>query len=483
MNHKHLDMIIVGAGISGISGAYYMQHECPSKTYAIVEGRAHLGGTWDLFQYPGIRSDSDMYTLGFAFKPWTHPKAIADGPSILEYLEETAEEYGIDKHIYYNREVNKASWNTQEGRWQVEIYNKQTHNVELWTCGFLSVCAGYYNYDQGYMPDFRGVERYQGRLVHPQLWNDDIDYKNKRVVVIGSGATAVTLVPELAKAAAHVTMLQRSPTYMVAGPSEDKIANWTSRLLPSQWAYNLSRWRKILLQRYFYALARRYPQTIKKLLLRGVRKELGDNIDINKHFTPSYNPWDQRICLVPDGDLFACIKSGVASVVTDEIAAFTKTGIELVSGEHIEADLVISATGLDLKFMGGIQCVVDGQTVDFSTTISYKSVMFSDVPNLAMAFGYTNASWTLKCDLSNQYICRLLNYMDVHGYKKACPRQRDPSVQLKPWLDFTSGYILRYIDRLPKVGDRGPWQLQQNYFHDRKVIHKGKINDGHLEFL
>ncbi|MFT4568685.1 MAG: monooxygenase [Saprospiraceae bacterium] len=482
MKENHFDVLIIGAGISGISAAYYLQTDSPNKNYKILEGRGRLGGTWDLFKYPGIRSDSDMYTLGFAFKPWIDPKAIADGPSILRYLDETVAEFGIDQHIEYNCSVTSASWDSRTSLWTLEVIDGVKDIIMQYTCNFISMCAGYYNYDKGYTPDFPNMDKYQGVLIHPQIWPQDIDYTDKNVVVIGSGATAVTLIPELAKKATHVTMLQRSPTYIASGPDEDKIANWMNRWLPSKLAYSISRWRKILFQRFSYAIARKYPKTMKRLLIKGVKKELGEGYDIEKNFTPNYNPWDQRICLVPNGDLFEAIKDGSATVVTDHIESFTDKGITLKSGDELECDIIVSATGLELKFMGGIDFYIDGVLVDFSETVSYKSLMFSNVPNLSLAFGYTNASWTLKCDLSNQYVCRLLNHMDAHGFTEACPRQNDPTLEMAPWLDFTSGYIVRYIDNLPKVGNKGPWQLQHNYLHDRKMIIKGKVDDGYMEF-
>ena len=482
MSDSHFDVLIIGAGISGISAAYYLQTDSPHLTYRILEGRSTLGGTWDLFQYPGIRSDSDMYTLGFAFKPWTDPKAIADGPSILKYLKETVQEYNIDTQIDYNRFVTKASWSTGTSLWTLEVTDKSNNSSQTYTCNFISMCAGYYNYDKGYTPEFPNIDAYEGQIIHPQLWPEEIDYSDKKIVVIGSGATAVTLIPELAKKAAHVTMLQRSPTYIVSAPDEDKIANWMNRWFPAKFAYSISRWRKILFQRFSYAVAREYPKTMKGVLIKGVKKQLGVEYDVKKDFTPNYNPWDQRICLVPNGDLFEAMKTGSANVVTDHIDSFSKEGISLKSGRKLECDIVVSATGLDLKFMGGVEIIVDGKSVDFSETVSYKSMMFSNVPNMALAFGYTNASWTLKCDLSNQYVCRLLNYMNLHEYTKACPRQNDPTLEMGPWLDFTSGYIMRYIDNLPKVGNKAPWKLQHDYLFDRKMIKKGKVDDGIMEF-
>ena len=482
MQNTHFDVLIIGAGISGISAAYYLQIECPTKSYAILEGRHTLGGTWDLFKYPGIRSDSDMYTLGFAFKPWTDPKAIADGPSIMKYLHETVDEFDIRKHIQYNKMVINASWSSEEALWTLEVEDKAKQSTHNYTCNFLSMCSGYYNYEEGYTPNFEGIDQFQGKVIHPQKWPEDLNYDNQKIVVIGSGATAVTLVPEMAKKAGHVTMLQRSPTFVVSAPDEDKLANFTNKILPSKIAYNLNRWRKILMQRFMFNIARKYPKTMKKMLIGGVEKELGKEYDVKTHFTPKYNPWDQRICLVPNGDLFESIKANKASVVTDHIDSFTSNSIQLKSGKSLEADIIITATGLNLKLLGGINFVVDGKTIDLSKTISYRAMMFSDIPNLALAFGYTNASWTLKCDLSNQYVCKLINYMDENGYRKCVPVQNDPNLELEDWLDFSSGYIRRVIHTLPKQGSKKPWRLDQNYMVDRKMIGKAEVNDGVMEF-
>ncbi|MFK7978965.1 MAG: flavin-containing monooxygenase, partial [Saprospiraceae bacterium] len=437
---------------------------------------------WDLFKYPGIRSDSDMYTLGFAFKPWTNPKAIADGPAIMDYLNETVDEFNIRKHIRYNQMVINAAWSSETALWTLDVQNKATQNSKTYTCNFLSMCSGYYNYKEGYTPNFEGIDQFQGKVIHPQKWPKDLDYDNKKVVVIGSGATAVTIVPEMAKKAAHVTMLQRSPTFVVAAPDIDKLAVFTNKILPAKAAYSMNRWRKILMQRFMYWVARTYPKTMKKMLIGGVQKELGEAYDVKKHFTPSYNPWDQRICLVPNGDMFESIKANKSSVVTDHIDTFTTKGIQLKSGKTLEADIIVTATGLNLKLLGGINFSVDGKTIDLSKTISYRAMMFSDIPNLVLAFGYTNASWTLKCDLSNQYVCRLINYMDENGFKKCMPIQNDPTLELEDWLDFSSGYIRRVIHTLPKQGTKKPWRLDQNYMVDRKMIGKADLNDGVMEF-
>lgn len=482
MPNKHFDVLIIGAGISGISAAYYIQEQCPAKTFAILEGRHTFGGTWDLFKYPGIRSDSDMYTLGFAFRPWTSKKAIADAPSIMTYLDETLDEFDLRQHIRFNQKVKKASWSSETALWTIEVQEKGADMPRVYTCNFLSMCSGYYNYEHGYTPDFKGIEQFKGKVIHPQKWPEDLNYEQQKVVVIGSGATAVTIVPKMATKAERVTMLQRSPTYVVSAPAEDKLANFLNTALPHKIAYALNRWRKILMQRFGFNMARKYPNYMSKMLINKVQKELGDDYDVQKHFTPSYNPWDQRICLVPDSDLFEAIKAEKAEVITDHIESFTETGLLLKSGKTLEADIIVTATGLDLKLLGGIDFVIDGEILDLSKTISYKAMMFSDVPNLSLAFGYTNASWTLKCDLSNQYVCRLLNYMDEHGYDQCTPRQNDPNLELEDWLDFSSGYIRRKMHTLPKQGTTKPWKLDQNYLTDRKIIGKGKIDDGVMEF-
>jgi monooxygenase len=478
---EHFDVLIVGAGLSGIGAAYHLKKECPSKSFVVLEGRKAMGGTWDLFRYPGVRSDSDMYTLGYHFRPWPGAKAIADGPSILSYIRETASESGIDRSIRYGHQVKLASWSSADAQWTVEAILPDGSTVQF-TANFLYMCSGYYDYAEGYMPGWPGMERYSGRIVHPQQWPEALDYKGKRIVVIGSGATAVTLVPALARDAAHVVMLQRSPTYVVARPAEDAIANWLRRVLPAQLAYTLVRWKNVLLGLYFYNLTRRKPARTKKMILDLTRKELGPDYDVDKHFSPRYNPWDQRLCLVPDADLFAAIKSGKASVVTDEIATFTETGIRLRSGEELQADIIVTATGLNLKLLGGMQVIVDGVPMVPSRAMTYKGLMFSEIPNLASAFGYTNASWTLKADLTAEYVCRLLNFMDAHGYDYCTPRKRDPSIVEEPAINFSSGYIQRGKDVLPKQGSKRPWRLHQNYALDMLDLRFSPINDGTLEF-
>ncbi|WLC07706.1 flavin-containing monooxygenase [Bradyrhizobium elkanii] len=477
------DVLIVGAGLSGIGAGYHLQANCPNRSYAILEGRDCIGGTSDLFRYPGIRSDSDMYTLGYSFRPWTEPKAIADGPSILNYVRETARVYGIDKNIRYNHRVVRADWSSADSQWTVEVERGPEKTIERFTCNFLFMCSGYYKYEHGYTPDFPGIADFAGRVVHPQKWTDDIDYTARKVVVIGSGATAVTLVPEMAKTAAHVTMLQRSPTYVVARPDEDKVANWLRARLPAKLAYGLTRWKNVLFGMYFYRLCKRDPERVKKLILGGVRHALGPDYDVATHFTPRYNPWDQRLCLVPNGDLFQSLRNGGSSVVTDQIETFTRGGIKLKSGNVLDADIVVTATGLDLQVLGGLEINVDGARVDLSKTMNYKGLMYSGVPNLAAAFGYTNASWTLKCDLTCEYVCRMLNHMKANGYAQVTPRRNDPTVTELPWVDFSSGYIQRAAARFPKQGSRRPWRLYQNYALDIVTLRFGSLKDEAIEFL
>jgi monooxygenase len=478
---EQFDVLIVGAGLSGIGAAYHLQTECPRKSFTILEARNASGGTWDLFRYPGVRSDSDMFTLGYDFRPWEESKAIADGPSILKYVRETARENGIDQKIRYELRVTRASWSSQDARWIVEATKAGGETVRF-ICNFLYMCSGYYDYSEGYMPGWPGMELYRGRIVHPQKWSANLDYAGKRVVVIGSGATAVTLVPAMAETAAHVTMLQRSPTYIVARPSQDVIANFLRKCLSAKLAYAITRWKNVLIGMYFYGLARRKPETTKKGILKLVREELGPDYDVDKHFSPRYNPWDQRLCLVPDSDLFAAIRAGKASIVTNEIEAFTEKGLRLRSGEEIEADIIVTATGLKLKLLGGMQVEVDGVPADFSHKLTYKGMMYSEIPNLASAFGYTNASWTLKADLTAAYVCRLLNYMDEQGFAYCTPRRRDPSIGEEPMVNFTSGYFQRSIATLPKQGSKRPWKLYQNYALDTLTLRFGKVDDGTMEF-
>ena len=440
-----------------------------------------MGGTWDLFRYPGIRSDSDMYTLGYRFRPWRDPKAIADGPAILNYIRETAAEFGVEKTIRYNHRVRRASWSSDNARWTVEAETGPDKTLVRFTCNFLHLCTGYYDYENGYTPEWAGIERFRGTIVHPQKWPNDLDYIDKRVVVIGSGATAVTLVPALAECAAHVTMLQRSPSYIVKRPTEDFVANLLRRSLPDRAAYVLSRWKNVLLGTYFYNLARKRPNVFKWMVARGVRKELGNQYD-SKHFTPPYNPWDQRLCIAPDADLFRTMREGCVSVVTDHIETFTENGLLLKSGQQLDADIIVTATGLVLKLFSGMQLVMDGVPVDMPKTLVYKGMMLSDVPNLAFAIGYTNASWTLKCDLTSEYVCRLLNYMDRHGYSVCTPRVNDPNIEEEPVIDFNSGYVLRALSTLPRQGSKPPWRLHQNYIKDLSLMRYGRVDDGTMEF-
>ncbi|MBX3197719.1 MAG: NAD(P)/FAD-dependent oxidoreductase [Labilithrix sp.] len=482
MDTGALDVVIVGAGLSGISAAYHVQTRLPGKSYAILEAREDLGGTWDIFRYPGIRSDSDMYTLGYSFRPWTEPKAIADGPSILRYVRETAEAYGIDRRIRYRRRVERARWSSERGRWEIEARDAATGELARMTARFLFVCAGYYDYGAGYAPDFPGREDYRGRVVHPQSWTPDVDYDGKRVIVIGSGATAVTLVPELAKRAAHVTMLQRSPTYIVSMPAEDPIAGWMRRRLSSTAAYSVTRWKNVIFGMGFYGFCRRAPGVAKRLLVHQMKRRAGRTVDAATHLTPAYDPWDQRLCLVPDGDLFDALRRGSAEIVTDHVASFTERGIRLRSGRELDADLVVTATGLQLKFLGGMQLEVDGARVEAPRHMVYKGAMLSDVPNFAFAIGYTNASWTLKCDLTSEYVCRLLRHMDDNGYVSAAPQRNDPSLEEEPLIDFSSGYVRRALGAMPKQGSRAPWKLHQNYALDLALFRHGRLADGAMTF-
>ncbi len=479
---EHFDVIIVGAGLSGIGAAYHLKTQAPQKSYAILEGREAIGGTWDLFRYPGIRSDSDMYTLGYRFKPWRAAKAIADGPSIRDYVCETARENDLESHIRFRHLVKRASWSSADARWTVEAEVGPEKTLTRYSCNFLFSCSGYYSYEEGHRPHFAEEESFAGKIVHPQFWPEDLDFAGKKVVVIGSGATAVTLVPEMAKAAGHVTMLQRSPTYVVSRPAEDAFANWLKRHLPAMLAYTITRWRNVLMGMYFFNMSRKKPDKVKQYLIKMVRDELGQDYDVKTHFTPRYNPWDQRLCLVPDADMFAAIREGRASVVTDTIERFTPKGIKLTSGAELDADIIVTATGLKLITLGGMQVAVDGQPVDIARAMSYKGMMYSDVPNLASTFGYTNASWTLKADLTSEYVCRLLNHMDRNGYAQATPRRTDPTIEEEPWLDFSSGYVQRALSILPRQGNKRPWKLYQNYALDLVTLRYGKVDDGTMEF-
>lgn len=491
MTIEHFDVVVVGAGISGIGAGYHLQAMSPDRSYVILEGRAGIGGTWDLFRYPGVRSDSDMHTLGYSFKPWTSEKAIADGPSILAYLRETVSEFGIDRHIRFGHLATNAEWSSDDARWTVTATDISTDTSTTggerreFTCNYLFMCSGYYSYKAGHTPEFAGIEQFQGTVVHPQQWPEDLDYAGRRVVVIGSGATAMTLIPAIAKTAAHVTMLQRSPTYVAAGPDKDVIANTLRKVLPAKAAYAVTRKKNIALQQFIYGQSRTKPARMKANLIKRVRKALGPDYDVATHFTPTYNPWDQRLCLVPNGDLFDAINSGRASVVTDHIDTFTPTGIRLQSGEELAADIVVTATGLELVTLGEMRFVVDGEPVDFAQTWTYKGFAYSGVPNLASSFGYINASWTLRADLTCEYVCRLLNHMATTGTVQCTPRLRpeDAGMPERPWIDgFTAGYMQREMHRFPRQGDREPWINPQSYTRDKKMFRTSALEDGAMQF-
>ena len=478
---EHLDVVIVGAGISGVSAAWHLQERCPTKSYVILEKRENMGGTWDLFRYPGLRSDSDMYTLGFRFRPWTGRQAIADGKSILDYIKDTAATYGIDKHIRFNHKVIGADWSSVEHRWTLDIDTGDAK--EAISCSFLFLCSGYYNYEQGYSPKFPGSEDFTGPIIHPQHWPEDLDYADKSIIVIGSGSTSVTLVPALADSGAeHVTMLQRSPTYIISQPNQDPIAAKLNRWLPENTAYTMIRWKNVVLQVALYQACRRWPQPLRKILMGLVKRQLPKGYDVEKHFGPHYNPWDQRLCVVPDGDLFRTIRHGKTEVVTDSIERFTTTGIKLTSGRELPADIIVTATGLDLQLFGGATGTIDGQEVDLTQTMAYKGMMLSGLPNMAYTVGYTNIGWTLKADLVSEFVCRLLNYMDAHGYDTVVPEHPGPDVDERPFMEFTPSYVLRKLDELPKQGSRKPWRLNQNYLLDVRLIRHGKVADEGLRF-
>lgn len=483
---QHFDVVIVGAGISGIGAGYHLQQDCPDRDYVILEGRDDLGGTWDLFRYPGVRSDSDMHTLGYSFKPWTEAKAIADGPSILTYVRETAAEFGIDQKMRFQHMVTDASWSSETSTWTVtaQVGAEGDKQTVAYTCNYLFMCSGYYSYKGGYEPEFPGRTDFAGPIVHPQKWPEDLDYEGKRVVVIGSGATAMTLVPAMATTASHVTMLQRSPTYVVSRPAVDPIANGLRKVLPDSTAYGITRWQNATLGEFFYKQTRTKPDKMREKLIKLAKKELGDET-VAEHFTPEYNPWDQRLCLIPDSDLYKSINNGDASVVTAEIDTFTATGILLTNGEHIDADIIVTATGLQLVTIGDMDFAVDGQPVDFSKTWTYKGIAYSDVPNMASSFGYINASWTLRADITCQWVCRLLNHMTESGMTQATPRLRpeDADMPERPFIDdFSAGYMARMMPLLPRQGDREPWINTQSHRADKKFIAKAPIVDGVMRF-
>ncbi len=478
---EEFDVLIVGAGLSGIGTACHLQTHCPGRSYAILESRGAIGGTWDLFRYPGVRSDSDMYTLGYSFEPWTGTRPLADGASILRYLRDVASKHRIDRHIRFHHAVRRADWCSKTARWTVEVERSGQGGTVRFRCRWLHMASGYYDYGQAHVPDFSGRQRFRGAFVVPQFWPDDLDTAGKRIVVIGSGATAVTLVPALARTAAHVTMLQRSPSYIVSLPARDPIAAGLRRLLGPSRAYPLVRWKNVLLQMLLYRLARRRPEWIKRRMIRAVSKAVGPEVDVATHFTPRYNPWDQRVCLVPDADLFEAIRSGRVSMVTGEVAGFVEDGVQLADGRKITADIVVAATGLTIKLLSGVHFRVDGQLQDLSKSLIYKGMMFSDVPNLSYSFGYTNASWTLKADLIAAYLTRLLNRMAESGCAIAVAR-REPGVEEVPFVDFTSGYVQRALPFLPKQGARRPWRLYQNYALDLAALKWGRLEDGVLQF-
>ncbi|MBO0751747.1 MAG: NAD(P)/FAD-dependent oxidoreductase [Bradyrhizobiaceae bacterium] len=479
---EHFDVIIVGAGLSGIDAAYHLQKSCPAKSFAILESRDAIGGTWDLFRYPGLRSDSDMFTFGYPFRPWQSNAATADGASIRSYICETAQACGITPKIRFRHAVKRASWSSAAALWTVEVERGDQREAVRFTCRFLFGCTGYYDYENGYAPEFPGAGEFAGPVVHPQHWPQALDYAGKRIVVIGSGATAVTIIPVLAAKAAHVTMLQRSPTYILSRPSQDPLASMLRDRLPTKVAYAIARWYYVLFGIYFFNLCRRKPAAVKEWIMRLTRAQLGAGYDVKTHFAPNYDPWRQRLCLAPDADFFRAIKAGKADVVTDRIATFTERGIRLQSGRELDADIIVTATGLKLLLLGGIEIAIDGKPVKFAETTNFKGVMFSDIPNLFVALGYTNASWTLKCDLTCRYVARLINHMDRRGYAACTPRLRDPSVRPEPLIDFSSGYVQRAIDQLPRQGSKKPWKLYQNYVRDLISLRFGPISSGALEF-
>jgi monooxygenase len=479
---ERLDVLIIGAGISGIDAAYHIQTQFPAKRYAILEARDALGGTWDFFRYPGVRSDSDMHTLGFPFNPWHGEASIADGASIRDYIRETAVKFSIEPHIRLKHRMLRASWLSERAHWLVEAAVAGSHQPVRFVCRFLYACTGYYDYKSGFQPEFSGSELFRGQLLHPQNWPAQLDYAGKRIVVIGSGATAVTLVPALAEKAAHVIMLQRSPSYIVSRAAKDSKALWLYRYLPKGLAAKLIKWKNVGYGIVMFHLARSKPKFIKGMLIKDVRKALGAAYEVDRHFTPRYNPWDQRICLVPDGDLFTALRAGRAQIVTDTIDTFVETGIRLSSGAILPADIVVSATGLVMTLMGGAEICIDGVPIKFHERMLYKGVMFSGVPNFAIAFGYTNASWTLRCDLSARYVCRLLKYMDREDYSCAMPSLSDPAMIPEPLLDFSSGYVRRGNSVLPRQGQKAPWRVRQNYFKDWASFVIGSVNDGTMKF-
>jgi monooxygenase len=481
---EHVDVVIVGAGLSGVGAACHLRARSPRRTYAILESREAIGGTWDLFRYPGVRSDSDMFTLGYSFRPWKGSTAIADAGSIRDYIRETARRFGVDRHIRFSHRVVRAEWSSADARWTVIAERTDTGETVTLTCSFLSMCSGYYRYDKGYTPEFAGAERFAGTIVHPQHWPEDLDYDGKRVAVIGSGATAMTLVPAMAKRAAHVTMVQRSPSYVVAQPARDELAAKLEGKIPATLAYAIVRWKHVLLAMLSFQLSRKRPEFMKSMLRKGLLAQLPAGFDVDKHFSPRYDPWDQRLCLVPDGDLFAAIRDGSVSIETDAIDTFTEKGLRLRSGTEVEADVVVTATGLNLLALGGLTLCVDGREVDPAKTVAYKGMMLSGVPNLSLTIGYTNASWTLKADLVAGYVCRLLDHMDAHGYQTVTPVEPGfaGADGLPPLIDLKAGYVLRGVAMLPRQGPSAPWRLYQNYLRDIRLMRRGRVDDGAVRF-
>lgn len=485
MSSEYHDVVIIGAGLSGIGAACHLADRLPDTDFIVLEGRPTTGGTWDLFRYPGIRSDSDMHTLGYHFKPWTDAKAIADGPAILEYIRETASEYDIERRIRYQHKLVDAAWSSENNAWRLTVAAGDAGEVREIRCNFLLMCAGYYSYDAGYTPHFAGRERFNGNIIHPQQWPENLEYENRKIVVIGSGATAVTLLPQLAQRAKQVIMLQRSPTYMISFPDEDFIANVLRRILPEKTAYSLVRWKNIRLQSFLFRMATKRPKLARRILIGHARKVLGPDFDVDTHLNPPYNPWEQRLCLVPNDDFFEAIKSGNASIETDTIKTFTENGILLDSGKELEADIIVTATGLDVVVLGNVSFAVDGTPVDFSKRFAYKGIMIDGVPNLISTFGYINASWTLRADLIAQFACRLIGHLQSQAYERCTPtlRESDSGMQVRPWVEgFSSGYLQRVMDTLPKQGDREPWLNPQDYLGDRSRFLKASLQDGVLAF-
>ena len=481
MESEHVDVLIVGAGLSGVGAACHLRRRCPEKTFAILEAREATGGTWDLFRYPGIRSDSDMFTLGYSFRPWRQSKAMADGPAILRYVRDTAREHGLEQSIRLGHRALRADWSSADAQWTVEVQRGQTGETVLFTCDFLYCCTGYYRYDEGYSPRFAGSELFAGEIVHPQHWPADLDCEGKRVVVIGSGATAVTLVPALAHSAQHVTMLQRSPSYIVSLPAIDPIAGALQRRLPAHTAYSIVRWKNVLLTMLNFQLCRKAPRLMSGFFRRLARKQLPAGYDVDTHLRPTYAPWDQRVCLVPDGDLFTALSDGSASIETGEIETFTEDGVRLAGGDELKADVIVTATGLNMLVLGGLELALDGAKVDLASTVAYKGMMLCGVPNLALTLGYTNASWTLKADLVAEYVCRVLRHMDERGLAVCTPEGPDPALPTQPIIDLKSGYVLRSVDALPKQGASAPWRLHQNYIKDVRLLKHGPLDDA-IEF-